>query len=353
MSVFSSTVTMVSWQNWLLRLTFCHGFLTNFSTAYIDFNGRLVKLFFLVKIFVYLQEFCFIAYEIHIFPTGYQLRKSVSIGEVLNFYAMHFCRVFFSIIFLLWRIKGDRAYIKCLESLDEMQTKYFDNLQQTTNDKTMKIYLILNIIIVNINNWYGSIIHNALLHHAIALYCVNNCYTKLNNELQHNRAEPPLGKIYVKLSFLFKQVNIIFGPIIFGVLLCLLFLNALFCHSFVLDITRFGFVIVFDSLKWELSVFIFYYIDMCLYYLICDRLRKTLIETDRITLEYISRNRNYEVEIFNLIRTTLRPKVKICRMFHIDLNSLLQLIMHEYYCTETRKFINGKKITLHKFNGVY
>ncbi|KNC33666.1 hypothetical protein FF38_08777 [Lucilia cuprina] len=62
---------------------------------------------------------------------------------------------------------------------------------------------------------------------------------------------------------------------------------------------------------------------MYLYYVMCDRLCETMKETDNIILEYSTRSQNNEVERFILGRLMLRPKINICGMFVVDLNSFL------------------------------
>ncbi|KNC33660.1 hypothetical protein FF38_08779 [Lucilia cuprina] len=44
-------------------------------------------------------------------------------------------------------------------------------------------------------------------------------------------------------------------------------------------------------------------------------------------MEHNDDYQNYEIERFTFVRLTLRRKINICGMFHLDLNSLFQLVV--------------------------
>ncbi|XP_037811496.1 uncharacterized protein LOC119603525 [Lucilia sericata] len=89
----------------------------------------------------------------------------------------------------------------------------------------------------------------------------------------------------------------------------------------------------------------------------CERLCETMKETDNIILEYSTKNESNEVERFILGRLMLRPKINICGMFMVDLNSFL-LVLAEILVTATTliqldymKMFDYKKLNLKIENG--
>ncbi|KNC28250.1 hypothetical protein FF38_14140 [Lucilia cuprina] len=152
---------MTSWLNGLLRFTFCHGAYMGFASDYLDTNGRVVKLFKLVKVFVLLQNLLFLALAIR--------SAILEIGSRMNNH-------------------------------------------EAMNMMSFAFYLC-------------AVIHTILLRHSLILFNFNQCFTNLNNQLVQDRVDAPFGNIFFKISLLLEKVNVIFGPHIFWALLGLLFVE--------------------------------------------------------------------------------------------------------------------------------
>ncbi|XP_065367019.1 putative gustatory receptor 22b [Calliphora vicina] len=345
---------MTCCSNWLLRLALCHGIFVGFTTIYIDIDRRLVKSYTSVKIFVYfknlLYAFVMICYLMDSFDLGSFDNDSPVIS--FAFIATHASRSLLFVVVIMLRIKGDKALKKWLKILLVLQTEYFDKLPDTSVDKNIKNVLTLNIILVSANilgttislvpalikgdfwslmdvylqSYLMDMQHYIMLHHGFILCYLNNLFSKLNNQLHSKRVEPCLASIYFQLTMLLQQVNVIYGPAIFTILLCLLLTISIFGYGIIIFMNLINYEIFIYQYLLTCSAMILLCIDMYLYFLICDRVYETSRETQRILLEFSTGQKNQEVESVCLGRLLLRHNINICGMFNVDLSSLFAMI---------------------------
>ncbi|KAI8124008.1 hypothetical protein CVS40_5546 [Lucilia cuprina] len=274
--------------------------------------------------------------------------KNLATSELFITYPSDFYRSYICVMILMWRFKGDKELKKCLESLAALQIEYFDKLPDIIVDKKMKKILAFNMFILFANvctNLYWAIhdfyeinrnyvilmtfveatIQNIVFHHSITLYYINQCFINLNNELQKGRVDLIFGRMYVRISLILEKVNATFGPYIFCAILCSLLSNALFFNAIILILIKIPRALLMKIPFLTMTLCLC--INIYLYYFICEQLCQTMKETDRAIMEHNDDYQNYEIERFTFVRLTLRRKINICGMFHLDLNSLFQLVV--------------------------
>ncbi|KAI8123710.1 hypothetical protein CVS40_5552 [Lucilia cuprina] len=353
-SIFLKFV-MTCWSNWLLRLVLCHGILLGFTTIYVDVKRRIVNTYVMVKIFVFFKNilyvFALIFYLINYFEFDTFNNENPIISYA--FIGTHFSHLLFCAVFIALRIKGDKLLKKWLQILLKLDTNYLDKSQFIAADRNCKIFLTLNYIIMTIDYllsllnmipllWKGELWgfldtflqyylnamqHYIMFHHGFILFYINNCFLKLNYQLQCEQIEPPLASIYFQLSILLQRVNLAYGPAIFIILLTLLLTKSLTGYTIIIlfkllinEEFTFEYILLFN---YSVSLVI----NMCLYFLICHRLYETSKETQRILLKYCTIEENQEVESICLGRLILQLNINICGMLDMDLDTLFVIII--------------------------
>ncbi|KAI8123748.1 hypothetical protein CVS40_5553 [Lucilia cuprina] len=212
------TVIMTYWSNWLLRLVLGYGILLGFTTIYVDIKKRLVK-------------------------------SNIIIGSSLLF--IHFFNMMLCVMFILWRIKGDKALKEWLQLLMSLETNYFDKWN-TKVDKKLKIYLTLHYIVmtvdsilslytvfpillekdiqfflcVYIQNYFFDMEHYIMLHHCLLLILINDKFSCLNYQLQYGEDKSFIVSIYIKLLKLRQEINSLYGPAILTIFSSLILMYA-------------------------------------------------------------------------------------------------------------------------------
>ncbi|KAI8116209.1 hypothetical protein CVS40_11676 [Lucilia cuprina] len=144
--------------------------------------------------------------------------------------------------------------------------------------------------------------------------------------LQNKQLKRPFTNIYFQLSMLHQQINSLYGPAIFVILVSLLLNYSLTIYSIISlsihsDIGIFSFQSIFE-IRYCISLFV----DMFLYFLICDRMNQTSKETSTILMEYYTRKQNQEIDCLCLGRSVLQLNINICDIIDIDFKSLLSML---------------------------
>ncbi|KAI8118385.1 hypothetical protein FF38_05227 [Lucilia cuprina] len=255
------------------------------------------------------------------------LLDDVNFVEHFCIFATHFSNLSLFVAVTLMRIKGDRDLKKWLEIIQVLHTKYIDKLQDISADKNVINILILNIIIMMANSlanlvniglvcqidWYFvmqsifegylyTMQHYMIFHHGLLLSYINHCFTKLNNQLQHEEVKQPFANVYYQLSTVMQEVNVTYGPVIFIMLMGVLLLNIIFV-SMIMEATKSIPVIeFFVECLYLFTVPTLSCLNTYLYFLICDRIYETTEETKRIILEFVTRAENQEVCNFDKLK---------------------------------------------------
>ncbi|KNC23437.1 hypothetical protein FF38_13323 [Lucilia cuprina] len=255
------------------------------------------------------------------------------------------------VMIILLRYKGDKILEKFLKIFLSLKREYFDQILYQAYEENTKIIMIVNITIMTANSlvtiikivpilqegawmyavivfWHGylyALQHYAMLHHGLILSYINHCLFQLNNQLRYEEVKPPLANVYFRLSKVLQEVNRLYGPTIFSMLLSILLTNSISTYTIIIYIKNGENFLEYEHLM-QVSVLLLISIDLYLYFLICDRINETAGETQRVILEYNIRNYNEEVELLYLGRLVMRLNINICRMFDIDLSSLFALI---------------------------
>lgn len=134
--------------------------------------------------------------------------------------------------------------------------------------------------------------HCILWYHGFVLCCINYVLKNLNKQLKNHQVYESFAKIYMKTLLLLQQVNNMYSPIIFVVLIQLLMKHAtcvygLYAFSF--QDTYFNWALV------EIASQFMEYISIYLYYLICEKLSNTIKNLGQIMLGNITWKENDEV----------------------------------------------------------
>ncbi|KNC23436.1 hypothetical protein FF38_13320 [Lucilia cuprina] len=255
---------------------------------------------------------------------------------------------------VIWlRLKGDKLLDKWLNIFLELQIKYFDKLQKTSVDGKTKIILIFNIIMMSTNSlatlvimvpslldrdWLSLILdyldgycyaleHYIMLHHILLLSYINHCLSLLNNKLRYGPVKRSLVNNYFQLVKLLQEINDIYGPMIFNMFLGILLTSSIYADSILIYIKNGEYKLNLFEYFVQVSALLLMWINLYLYFLICDRVNETSRETTIIILEYSTRsNDNQEVELLFLEHLVLRLKINICGMFDLDLSSFFAFV---------------------------
>ncbi|KAM7344120.1 uncharacterized protein ACRADG_010953 [Cochliomyia hominivorax] len=311
--------------NCILRLALYYGLFFGYTYIYVNDKERYIKIFASVKIYVYIINLVTLAliilftvdnYETSIF---YSEDPATAFAIIVSYFARF---VIYAGITLL-RIREEKALEKWLKIFLPLELTYFPKLYFITCNENIKNILVFNIIIIMFYNFcifltllpliaYGDwwtvmdiflesyivgMQHYVLLHHAFMLCYINYCFAKLNKLLEHQQMQEGLARIHLKYSLLLQQVNSINGPVIFLILVSLLVTNSLYICGTLMSIYENRDIItslISEYLK-EICILLSLFIDMFLYFLICERICGTTKETGRILMEYNARTQNHDV----------------------------------------------------------
>ncbi|KAM7343086.1 uncharacterized protein ACRADG_010233 [Cochliomyia hominivorax] len=333
----------------LLRIVQYLSLIFGFTYIYIDYKGRLVKIYKSAKIYAFIINFPFIILMCR-FAFRYIYKANVNtlhpiivyiniIEEILN--------VFTFMGFILMRFKEEKLLRKLTKIVTYLQTIYFDKLTQTSLSERITEVFILNIFIVISSNiytvlnlmvivattrlrWYVlphssckyyilTLKHYILFHHGLTLCCVNHYFQKLNNYLKYEPVDGITAQVFLQLSLILKELNVLNGPLIFYVIISLFLENG----SFICFILLFYLENHSQNINiWDFYDFIFFCLNIFLYFFICERIKTTSRETGNLLMEYHEGENQKETETLCLGRLVMENDVNICGFFTVDLGAL-------------------------------
>lgn len=321
--------------NLIYNMSVLHNFLYQYYSIFfghtyifIDFKNGVLKFYLFLKIYIYLVNLLYALIIIYFL--------SCLIDEIMQFAAEDEMTKFTVIIFnvtrlgiliglIVVRLKEEMVYKKWYNTYETFLDKFIFN---TTLNKTTEIIQILNILVIFVCGIYyiykiiDSLLANytfknvnanvvdiftivemfIMFHHNFILNYMAKGFSKLNNHLKTAQELTTFPMVYLKLSKLLEQVNILNGPLIFLVLFAQLIDIAIYIR------TMFQFLPVINTLPFVniLSIPMLFIIsaNFILYFVLCDRLYRTTKETGEILKEYNAEQFNSEVGIFNLIFST-------------------------------------------------
>lgn len=278
-----------------------------------------MKLYICVKIYVYLVNILYTVLIIH-FYLKYLTVLIRSFRNDFNSDCLYIILYFFRILnfigFVWLRKKEEISLKKCFKICLILRKTYYNKLSNISVDIIMEILKFINIFVIFIHaiyifykiimqvyysNWPDVIdfLSNKfyiMLHHSLILSYMNNCFAIINYKLKYENIFQPFASIYLQLSGLLKEINILNGPLIIAVLICQLMhisLNVYNMFIFILSI-----IIKTDLLFEEyIEAFIIIILsnNVILYFVICDRVYRTLRKLDATLLEYNLKKHNHEV----------------------------------------------------------
>lgn len=302
--------------NFLLRCVQFYSIFYGLTYIYIDFKNSLVKFNIYIKIYVYSINFIYSGIMIYFLITTINSLYNDERIMVLKYVHLflYVIRIFIIYSLVSLRIKEEKS-IK----------KWLHNLSEISSYETTKIITILIILIMFAHNFYNlhksvnyaingewlralnacaecfsfNIHHYVMLHHGFLINYINGCFSKLNTELKTVKVQEPFADIYIKFSQILEEVNTINSSII-----CSVFLSKLMEISFNLFLI-FALMCNLTSYKLplllETCIFNIFFVDIFLYFLICENLDRTCKETGKILKEYSVMSKNWEVCIVKFI----------------------------------------------------
>lgn len=301
---------------WLNRLFQYFGIILGFVYSFVNTKKYEIKFYIIVKIYVYLINILSLYEAIYMVMQNlkyYDANEGLKLIPLIPKIA-HILTILF---YILLRIQEEQMYKKLFNILLTLQRKYFGKIIHISSDNITEIILILQIclifsmmahrlkeIIVQIwmGEWkysmnlfilvvYKIMTHYILYQHGFILNYINNILLSLNNQLRLQEIAEPFAKVYINTSLILQQLNNIYSPILFGALLEIVMTQSTYMFGIfsILYQTPNLFDITFVIIQFG------EYLNVTLYFLICERISKTIKDTDRIIMEYNTRKQNLEV----------------------------------------------------------
>lgn len=308
--------------NLLLRLIQYFNIFYGFTYIYIDIENLKVKYSIYIKIYVYcinlIQAFITISYFLESLKYTAVFLKSNTLMEIL--FLITFIIRFLIFLGLLWfRIQEEKYIKKWFKLFKTLQITSYDKMPKKSRNNTMKKAQIFCILIIFLhalytghkilpallfcdwrdisllytNNFFIALEKCILFHHSFILSYINFNFLQLNNQLKNQKLQIDFFNIYRKFSLILKQVNRIYGSLIFSVLFCQIIGIASFAYTIFLYIINNNLVNYTDYI--EPCIMIMLSFNNFLYFLICNEVSKTTIETGGIIKEYTGNKLNQEV----------------------------------------------------------
>lgn len=308
---------MLCLANWIFYSYQFYTIFFAFTYIFIDIEKRIVKCYSCIKIYVYFINLLYAILLLYYFQLQLTNRIQYITWNAIMDYVNMILYIFRLII--LGGLICQRLQLENL--LNKWQISYMDQLIHLTTDKFMRMMLILNILIVYLQTFdvlqrvfvilkyklwellrefslleiFIAMENYILLQHLFSLNYIKCYFSSLNNQLKNQQILGNLANIYSDLTLLLTKVNGISSPIIFCVFICQLLhisLNArhlfeVLRHIILWDIKEFYRICLFSS-------------NILLYFLICNRIYKTLRATGEILKEYDDKQQNQEVSFIVL-----------------------------------------------------
>lgn len=317
---------MICLRNLLFRFSQYYGIFFGFTYALIDFKKCEIKFNNNVKINVYLLNF------ITLLPMSiYKLKGSIKffvqdIGLTVIQVIPNIVSVFVLPVLICRRLKEEQFHKSVFETFISRQKRNFEKLQHSSVDKCTNKILIVQIsilfaltvyrlgdciIYIIEGYWWNATVnyldfnftwlsHYILWHHGFILCYINYIFLKLNTQLDYYdqvlEMKQSFAEIYIENYCILQKWNTINSFSVFIALLQVLVSQIFSIFEVVHYIVIVNMTSNIDILHViNLSVSMFELINIFLYYLICERISKTLKDTGRIIMEYSTRKQNREV----------------------------------------------------------
>lgn len=301
-------------RNFLFRLFQYYGILVGHTFCYIDIKKRQVNFYFWAKIYGYIINLMKCVSCINDFVLCYELFKYNIINPMTSLsHMLQFINSFFIIIFhICFNIKEEQ-FVKKLN-------KTFKNLPNISADKKFEYVIILKMLLIliwsiyqlwffitnlTVNYWVDVIraffrilnswlSHYIICHHCFVLCYFNKIFLKLNQQLENDQVQKDFANTYIQISKILKQFNAIIGPIVF-IMLSFLLMKHSFHICFLIQYWINDEINLFAALIYDFLFEIIQYIDILLYFLICEWIQRTTRDTGKIIREYSEKETNLEV----------------------------------------------------------
>lgn len=311
--------------NILLHLYQFYSIIFGYTYIFIDFEKRIMKFYLFLKIYVHFANVLYALILIHyiadfIIYEGNTYANSDDMTEG-TFMIFNLTRLCVLIGLIILRIKEEMTYKKWYN----LYQTYFDKLiPKISLDKSIEILLTFNILIMIvvgifksyelidyiieydlfevdkiICTWiFTAIEHHIMFHHNFLLSYITNGFIILNNQLRNEQNLKTMLQSYVKISMLLEQFNILNGPFI----LVVLFSQLIGISINICAMIQFLIMLNLLMTKQVMQTFTLFIItvNIILYFVLCDRLYRTIKETDEILMEYCARQLNPEVLHLNM-----------------------------------------------------
>lgn len=290
---------MKHWEYCLLKFIMFYIMMSGYTTIYIDFKRLLIKSSKFIKISTFMYNLLFILTT----PSAIQINFSHVVLNTDNpviGYAnagIIVARLVSMLVVIIMRPNRNRQLRKWLEKVLAVQSSYFNRFSQVPRDTKLRMWLYFNIfltlfhnlnILVLVGQWlvagkwrsiydiyiFSGIIvlqHSIMLHHAMLLCYLHECFSVLNYQLLNNDFNKDLSKTYFDLCALWQQLNVIFSPVNFWLQLCLLITNSMVGFVGILNLISSNLDFKLYTYLLGSSLYILICFHMHVYFMICDR----------------------------------------------------------------------------------
>lgn len=325
--------------NRLLYLMQYYEIFYGLSYYYVNIEKRLLKFYKFIKIYAYfinlIHTTIFVYKLTKSYITNFNSKKDEPMETMQFFIFLDDLGRFLKLVFFIeMRVKEERFFKKFHKFLTNFQSEYFDKISSITTDKITERIQIFNILLILIHFGYGvlrvvyhfyyggfggifpivqegtfiyfvALENYIMFHHSLILTFIAKWFVKLNYQLKSENIHKNFIKSYLKLYWLLENVNVIYGKIIFVVLITQLVQISLdgfmLFQLFILNGASYW-------VCWSIIEHTMFGIHIILYFLICECINRATIETVEILMEYITKKGNVQVYvivkiIFDIILT--------------------------------------------------
>lgn len=306
---------MTCLDNFILRFIQYHYILHGLTYIYIDIGGRVIKISKFFKFYSYISNILRISLMIYNIPIIFGVLDQIYIDNIVRVYTaavFYICRISVLVIMTLLCCKDDIFLRKCLKIFLPFQTIYPNKFSLLSTDKFLKRIQISYILIVFLqflhdlivmikrilsNQWLYAIqnyflegffyvmFNYVMMRHIFILCYIKNWFSILNDELKTEHISESFSDIYMKLSLTMEEWNRLNGPLIFGVLFCQLLQIPDLIYMLYQTVLSLEFLVDITVIL-KPAIILVLFINMFLYFLMCDRVYRMDGETTEILMGY-------------------------------------------------------------------
>lgn len=314
---------MTCFINLLLRSIQYYSIYYGFTYLYVDIEGYIVKLSKFIKLYTNIVNLIYAVVSIYFFRR--KIKFLIFHGDVLSYFyiLVYLIELYIFTRLLMLNLHLEKALKKWLKVYSQLLINLqLDKQPLLSINKISKFCQILTIVLIYMlgiynahaiftnlryEEWYDvlndsmfhyfAILENyVMLQHSFIVSYIANCFSRLNFLKRNRQICKDFGRIYYELSLVLKEVNILNGPCVLGVLLSQIIqiaLNVINMFENILVMNTMNDIYFMDLITPGITMI--QSTNIFLYFTICNRIYWTTEETGRIIREYYVDQENLEV----------------------------------------------------------